>query len=79
MVACDNKILMQDLASSATREIPRSVLESKAPTCLAVLYNVGSQLLSGGFMNAKPHWTKCDFAINVRETTALQGLEMCNV
>ena len=46
-MACDTKILMHDLSSSSLREIPRSVLDSKAPTCLAVLYNVGSRLLAG--------------------------------
>lgn len=38
---------MQDLASSALREIPRSVLDSKPPTCLAILYIVTSRMLTG--------------------------------
>ena len=53
VIACDTKILMQDLASNAIREIPRSVLDSKTPTCLAILYIVASRLLTGDCLHSR--------------------------
>ena len=46
-MACETKILLQDLTSSAAIDIPRTVLDSKVPTCVAVLYMNGAALLSG--------------------------------
>ena len=49
VAACETKILMLDLASRATRELPRSLLDGRAPTALAFLYKC-SPLLLGAHM-----------------------------
>lgn len=45
IAACETKILMTDLVSRATREVPRAVLDGRAPTSLAFLYKCSPILL----------------------------------
>eukprot|EP00887_Chlorella_sp_A99_P005680 scaffold1.g5680.t1 len=37
VMACENKVVLHDLASADSRDIPRACFDSKAPTCLAFL------------------------------------------
>ena len=49
MMACENKVVLHDLASSDSRDIPRSCFDSKPPTCLAfLLLNLPSLQYGGG-------------------------------
>ena len=49
VLACENKLVLHDLASARSVDIPRSsVLETKAPTRLAVLVLNSPGLLGGG-------------------------------
>ena len=45
MIACDTKIVLQDLASGTSRDVPRSLIESRAPTRLAFLFVHSAYLL----------------------------------
>lgn len=45
IAACETKIVMTDLASQAYREVPRGVLDGRAPTCLAFLAKCSPLLL----------------------------------
>lgn len=47
VAACDTKLLLQDLSSSSSIEVPRSVLEARIPSCLAVLYLNSAKLVAG--------------------------------
>lgn len=55
MLVCENKLVMHDLASVESRDLSRSsVLESKAPTCLAFLLMNMPQVGGGGCTGAGP-------------------------
>ena len=56
IAACETKIVMTDLVSQAFREVPRTVLDGRAPTCLAILCKCSPLLL--GRPQAKAH-TAC--------------------
>ena len=45
IAACETKIVMTDLVSQAFREVPRTVLDGRAPTCLAILCKCSPLLL----------------------------------
>ena len=60
VVACDTKVLMYDLAGSAVHEIPRSLTDSKGPTCLAILYLWSRDLLAGDFPQQFHCWYQPD-------------------
>lgn len=45
IAACETKIVMTDLVSQAIREVPRTVLDGRAPTCLAFLAKCSPLLL----------------------------------
>ena len=45
VIACDTKIVLQDLASGTSRDIPRSLIDSRAPTRLAFLFVHSAYLL----------------------------------
>ena len=45
VIACDTKIVLQDLASGTSRDVPRSLIESRAPTRLAFLFVHSAYLL----------------------------------
>ncbi len=45
IAACETKILMIDLVSRASREVPRAVMDGRAPTSLAFLYKCSPLLL----------------------------------
>jgi hypothetical protein len=45
VAACETKILMTDLATKASRELPRAALDGRAPTALAALYKCSPLLL----------------------------------
>lgn len=36
-MACDNKVVLHDISSRKSFEVPRAALDGKAPTCVAVL------------------------------------------
>lgn len=38
VAACETKVLLQDITGNSVIDIPRSLFESKTPTCLAALY-----------------------------------------
>lgn len=57
IAACETKILMTDLVSRATREVPRAVLDGRAPTSLAFLYKCSPILL--GAAAASPRLFSC--------------------
>ncbi|BDA49478.1 hypothetical protein COCOBI_14-0960 [Coccomyxa sp. Obi] len=48
IAACETKILMTDLVSRASREVPRAVMDGRAPTSLAFLYKCSPLLLGYG-------------------------------
>ena len=63
VVACDTKIVLQDLASGTARDIPRVLIDSRAPTRLAFLFVHSAYLLGGRTMSgrvclqwASPSW-----------------------
>ena len=45
IAACETKIVMTDLVSQASREVPRAVLDGRAPTSLAFLSKCSPLLL----------------------------------
>ena len=45
IAACETKIVMTDLVSQASREVPRTVLDGRAPTSLAFLSKCSPLLL----------------------------------
>ena len=45
VLSCETKLVMHDLVTHATREASRTVLDGKAPTVLAFLYNISPLLL----------------------------------
>jgi hypothetical protein len=45
IAACETKLIMTDLVSQASREIPRALLDGRAPTSLAFLYKSSPLLL----------------------------------
>lgn len=47
MTASESRVLLRDLTSTTTIDVPRSVFESRAPSSLAVLYLNSSKLLAG--------------------------------
>ena len=53
IAACETKIVMTDLVSQAFREVPRTVLDGRAPTCLAILCKCSPLLL--GESQAEAH------------------------
>lgn len=48
VLACENKVVLHDLASADTRDIPRTAFDSKAPTCLGFLLLNAPALLGYG-------------------------------
>lgn len=58
IAACETKILMTDLASQAIREIPRAVLDGRAPTSLAFLYKCSALLLGSPSNSVLAHSQK---------------------
>ena len=53
IAACETKIVMADLVSQASREVPRTVLDGRAPTSLAFLSKCSPLLLG------EPRALKC--------------------
>ena len=47
VAACETKLLLLEVGGEAVREVPRAVLDGKAPTQLALLLNVSPLLLGG--------------------------------
>ena len=45
IAACETKLIMTDLVSQATRDVPRALLDGRAPTSLAFLYKSSPLLL----------------------------------
>lgn len=39
---CDNKVVLQDIITKKTRELPKAVLEGKSPTTLEFLFRGGT-------------------------------------
>lgn len=45
VVACETKLLLLEVGGGAPREVPRAVLDGRAPTALALLLSVSPLLL----------------------------------
>lgn len=51
VAACETKLLLLEIGGGTPREVPRAVLDGKAPTQLALLLNVSPLLLGACFNN----------------------------
>ena len=49
VVACENKVLVVDLASRRVIELGRGVFEGRSPTCVAFLFKAGLHTGAAGF------------------------------
>lgn len=47
VAACETKLLLLEVGGAGVREVPRAVLDGKAPTQLALLLHVSPLLLGG--------------------------------
>jgi hypothetical protein len=46
VIVCENKVLLHDLVSKRTQELPRGVyFEGKTPQCVAFMFQVGGRAL----------------------------------